>query len=142
MTARPYEDLTGSLVLDVQGRTVGTVSQVYVSDATGQAGWVLLETGAADGGRFAPLGESQVRGGQLILAVTAQMISDAPWPALDSSNRLPTAGAETLARYYSRPVTDLSQGAGGQAAGGGLVVSEERLHGGTERVVSGRARLV
>ena len=110
--------------------------------ATGQAGWVLLETGAGDGGRFAPLGESQVRGGQLVLAVTAQMISDAPTPALDSSGRLPAAGAETLARYYSRSATDLSQGAGDQAAGGGLVVSEERLHVGTERVVSGRARLV
>ena len=80
MTAGPYEDLTGCLVLDAGGRTIGTVSQVYVSDATGQPGWVLVRAEMVGGDRFAPLAGSEIRVGQLILAVSAQMISGAPWP--------------------------------------------------------------
>ena len=53
MTAGAYEDLTGCLVLDAGDRTIGTVSQVYVSDATGQPGWVLVRAEMA-GGDYAP----------------------------------------------------------------------------------------
>ncbi len=143
MSAGQYEDLTGCPVLDAEGRTVGTVSQVYVSDGTGQPGWVLVPAGAGNSGdRFAPLAGSEVRGGQLILAVTEQMISDAPWPGLDSDGHMPAAGAGTLAQYYAQAATGTGRAAGDRDADGGLVLSEERLRVGMQRVVSGRARLV
>ncbi len=142
MTDGPSGDLAGSPVLDADGVAIGTVRQLYISDATGQPGWVVIGMDAGEGGdRFAPLAGSQIRGSYLVLGVPGRLVSEAPWPGLDGAGRLPAAGAEMLARHYGWTGTQDDPG-GGHGEAGGMTVSEERLQVGTQRVVTGRARLI
>lgn len=159
--AGQFEDLAGCSAVDREGSAAGTVSRIYVSDATGQPEWVLVNTVPdGSGSSFAPLAGSAVRGGQLVLGVPARLVSEAPRPGLDSAGRLSPAGTGVLYQHYARYLGDTGTGTfgdepvpGGPAraddAGPGdgaqdpaMVLSEERLHAATETVVTGRARLV
>ena len=143
MTDPSPGDLTGCPVLDAEGIVVGTVRQVYVSDATGQPGWVVVHADTDEGGdRFAPLAGSEVRGGYLVLDVRAAQISEAPWPGLDSAGHLSAADAGMLSQHYGPAGPQAGPADEDQEKASGMTLSEERLRVRTERVVSGRARLV
>lgn len=143
MTDPSPGDLTGCPVIDAEGIVVGTVRQVYVSDATGQPGWVVVRADTDEGSdRFAPLAGSEVRDGYLVLGVPAPRVSQAPWPELDSEGHLSAAGAGMLFRHYGPAGTQASPADNDQNKAGGMTLSEERLRVRTEQVVSGRARLV
>ena len=143
MTDGPSGELAGSPVLDADGVAIGTVRQLYVSDATGRPGWVVIGMDAGEGdGRFAPLAGSEIRGSYLVLGVPGRLVSEAPWPGLDGAGRLPAADAEMLARHYGWTGTQDVQAGDGHGEAGGMTVSEERLRVGTQRVVTGRARLI
>src|SRR2546421_233898 len=78
-TPGQWTDLIGSTAVDVDGEKVGKVGQIYLDDTTGQPAWVTVSTGLF-GMResLAPLYNAQPRNGELQLAVTKQLIKDAP----------------------------------------------------------------
>jgi uncharacterized protein (TIGR02271 family) len=165
-TSQQWDTLIGLTAVDADGDKIGKVGQVYIGDAAGQPEWVTISTGMF-GTResFAPLHNSSVRDGQLVLAVPRQLVKDAP--NVEDDGRLEDAEVAALYQHYAAHL-DPAAGRGtgdagddgylgrhadeGQAAVRGhdtsgpvtddaMTRSEERLHVGTESVPAGRARL-
>ena len=69
----------------------GSVEIAYLDEGTGQPEWVTVSTGMFGTRQsFAPLYGSSVRGDQLVLAVSRQLVKDPP--AIDDDGRLDEAG--------------------------------------------------
>jgi uncharacterized protein (TIGR02271 family) len=151
------QDLTGRTAVDSEGAKIGKIGQVYVDDQTSQPLWVTITTGLF-GTResFAPLYGSRTDGDTLHLAVTRDMVKDAP--GVDADGHIGPDENDALYTYYAGHLGDSGQYAGDaredqvQAGAGGrdtsgpvtddaMTRSEERLHVGTEQVEAGRARL-
>jgi uncharacterized protein (TIGR02271 family) len=168
-TPQQWDDVIGLTAVDVNGDKVGSVGQVYFDEGTGQAAWVTVKTGLF-GMResFAPLYGSSYRGDQLVLAVSKQLVKDAP--SIEDDGQLSEAESTALYQHYadylgaagqgdagsagSRTHADTAQGETGYTDRGtqgrdtsgpttdeAMTRSEERLHVGTETVAAGRARL-
>jgi uncharacterized protein (TIGR02271 family) len=165
-----WDSLIGLAATDADGDKIGDVGQVYLDDSSGEPVWVTVKTGLF-GLResFAPLYGSAVRGSQLVLAVSRQLVKDAP--SVEDNGHLSDAEVTALYQHYAAYL--------GSAAGGGtegtdgdgyagrhaedglagtetgaqgydtsgpttdnaMTRSEERLRVGTENVQTGRARL-
>jgi uncharacterized protein (TIGR02271 family) len=99
-TPGQWTDLIGSTAVDVDGEKVGKVGQIYLDDTTGQPAWVTVSTGMF-GMResLAPLYNAQPRNGELQLAVTKQLIKDAP--NVDTDEHLSEADTHTLYQHYA-----------------------------------------
>jgi uncharacterized protein (TIGR02271 family) len=153
------QDLTGRTAVDSDGAKVGKIAQVYVDDQTSQPLWVTITTGMF-GTResFAPLYGARTDGDALQLAVTKDMVKDAP--GVDADGHIGQDENDALYTYYAGHLGDSAQDQGqyaedareGQAGIEGrdtsgpvtddaMTRSEERLHVGTEQVEAGRARL-
>jgi uncharacterized protein (TIGR02271 family) len=154
-TPQQWDSLIGLTATDPSGDKLGNVGQVYLDEGTGQPQWVTVRTGMF-GAResFAPLYGSSVRGDQLVLAVSKQLVKDAP--NVDDDGHLDESESAALYDHYAAYLGSVSdrdgeQGAGRHAggrpesdasgAGDAMTRSEERLHVGTESVPVGRARL-
>jgi uncharacterized protein (TIGR02271 family) len=155
-TPQQWANLIGLIATDADGEKIGKVGQVYLGEDTGKPEWVTISTGMF-GTResFAPLAGASVRGDQLVLAVSRELVKDAP--NIEDDGHLD--GAETTALYqhyaayletagrHSR--SEFGGDAGGrpepdvqdQPSGDAMTRSEERLHVDTESVPVGRARL-
>jgi uncharacterized protein (TIGR02271 family) len=155
------QNLIGSTAVDDKGQKIGKVGQVYVSDTTGEPEWVTLNTGLfGTKESFAPLFNSRTDGDQLLLAVSRQLVKDAPQPDLGAEGHLPATEVADLYRHYEGYLTPAAAardeaGAGqdgartaaqgsdtsGPVTDDAMTRSEERLHVGTESTEAGRARL-
>lgn len=158
-----WNNLIGMNAVDANGDKIGKVGQVYLDDETGQPAWVTVSTGML-GSResFAPLHNSGLRDGQLVLAVPKQLIKDAP--DVGSADQLTGEQADALNQHYTGYLARSGRHAEGEeqrraAAGQGtkgaqqrrrtagqdtddaMTRSEERLRVDTENVEAGRARL-
>ncbi len=151
-----WDNFIGLTAVDAEGDRVGKVGQVYLDDASGQPEWVTVSTGMF-GTResFAPLYNASVRDDQLVLAVSRQLIKDAP--NLDDDGRLTEAEIDALYRHYAGHLNgdnrytarhtdaDETSASGHDTSGSttddAMTRSEERLHVGTESAQVGRARL-
>ena len=71
----------------------------YLNRVSGQPEWVTVSTGMS-GNResFAPLYNASVRGDQLILVVSRQLVKDAP--SIDGDGSLSEAEISALYQYY------------------------------------------
>ncbi|HEY0718235.1 MAG TPA: PRC and DUF2382 domain-containing protein [Streptosporangiaceae bacterium] len=159
------QNMEGRTAVDQDGTELGKIGQVYVDDQSGQPLWVTINTGMF-GTResFAPLYGSRTNGDNLQLAVTRDMVKDAP--GVDADGHIGESENEALYEYYAGHLGDSAQGtpAGGEYAqdaredvsgregvqgrdtsgpitDDAMTRSEERLHVGTEQVQAGRARL-
>jgi uncharacterized protein (TIGR02271 family) len=166
-TPQQWDHLIGLTATDADGDKIGSVGQVYLDDGSGEPAWVTVKTGLF-GMResFAPLYGSSVRGDQLVLAVSRQLVKDAP--SVDDDGHLSDAEATALYQHYAAYLGSgeaggtQTDGYAGRHADDGLVGtetgaqghdtsgpttddamtrSEERLRVGTENVQTGRARL-
>ena len=165
-----HDNLIGLTATDADGGKIGNVGQVYLDDSSGEPAWVTVSTGMF-GTResFAPLYGSSVRGDQLVLAVSKQLVKDAPsveddghvsedegaalyqhYAAyLGSAGTGASVGADTsgyAGRHADGDLEGTGTGALGQDTSGpvtddAMTRSEERLRVGTEKVQAGRARL-
>jgi uncharacterized protein (TIGR02271 family) len=163
-TPQQWENLVGLTAVDAEGNKVGKVGQIYLNDTSGEPEWVTVKTGMF-GTResFAPLYNSSVREDELVLAVPADLVKDAP--NVENDGHLEDAETAALYEHYAASLG--AAGASGQAAPGeygarhaetevadaegrdtsgpttddAMTRSEERLRVGTEGVVAGRARL-
>ncbi len=167
-TIDQFESLMGSTAVDAEGQKIGKVGQVYVSDETGQPEWVTLNTGLfGTSESFAPLYNSRIDGSQLVLAVSKQLVKDAPHPDLGAAGHLPEDEVDALYQHYSgylaagqgttgrgvagedevsgrlgdRADYEAGRDTSGPVTDGTTTRSEERLRVGTETVETGRARL-
>jgi uncharacterized protein (TIGR02271 family) len=167
-TTEELQNMEGQTAVDVNGAKLGKIGQIYVDDQTGQPLWVTITTGMFGTKQsFAPLHGSRSEGGDLHLAVTKDMVTDAP--GVEADGHIEDSENEALYTYYSgylggtapdASYQDQGQGyagdarddlAGGDriqgrdtsgpATDGAMTRSEERLHVGTEQAEAGRARL-
>jgi uncharacterized protein (TIGR02271 family) len=156
-----WENLIGQTATDADGDKIGQVGQVYLDEGTGKPEWVTVSTGMFGTRQsFAPLYGSSIRGGQLVLAVSRQLVKDAP--NIEDDGRLDEAEVTALYQHYAAHLdpagrgraedagddryagrhADAGPGRGpGDEDAGAMTRSEERLNVGTESVPAGRARL-
>ena len=155
-TPQQWANLIGLTAIDADGEKIGKVGQVYLGEGSGKPEWVTISTGMF-GSResFAPLSGSSVRGDQLVLAVSRDLVKDAP--NVENDGHLDGAEATALYEHYSaylqtagrhRGTESSDDASAGQDAdvqdglsGDAMTRSEERLHVDTENVAVGRARL-
>ena len=159
------DDVQGGTVYDSTGDKVGKVSSVYLDDSTGQPAFATVSTGLL-GTResFVPLRGATVRGDEIHVPYSKDMIKDAP--SIDADAHVSEAEEAELFRYYDdqgsssgdwgsesadrdRSSAD-AMGAGTTGTHGTdgvdsdhetMVRREEQLNVGTERVESGRLRI-
>jgi len=157
-------DIMGRNAVDVNGDKVGKIGQIYLDDQSGQPQWVTVSTGLfGTKESFAPLQGSHLSGDDLQLAVTKQQIKDAP--SVDADGHLEESENEALYAHYSGYADYATSGTqthdtvdtgttgnadyvateghdvSGPNTDNAMTRSEERLHVGTEKVETGRARL-
>jgi uncharacterized protein (TIGR02271 family) len=156
----PYDpaQLQGATAVGSDGSKIGDVGQVYLNDETGQPEWITVSTGLL--GRkqsFAPVYGSQLSGDTLTLAVSKDVVKDAP--NIDPDGHTDDSEQQALYDYYAGHLGTGQTASGDQYAqdadagsgrhternargdGDAMTRSEERVDVGTERVEAGRARL-
>jgi uncharacterized protein (TIGR02271 family) len=170
-TTQDLQNMQGQTALDVNGDKLGKIGQVYVDDQTSAPLWVTIATGMfGTKESFAPLHGSNASADGLQLAVSKDMVKDAP--GVDADGHIGDSENDALYDYYAGYLGEPTQQASSQdiqyqgqeqATGsredlagrdgvqgrdtsgpttdGAMTRSEERLHVGTEQAESGRARL-
>ena len=168
MTApQDVQQLIGRTAVGSGGSKIGDVGQVYLDEQTGQPLWVTVTTGMFGTWQsFAPIGGSRLDGDQVVLAVSKDLVKDAP--NIDDDGRIDEGEQDALYQHYAGYLGDGAR-AGGQDAQyrgqdypagrprdrpisracrptSGLATdamtrSEERLRVGTEQAEAGRVRL-
>jgi len=143
-TTEELQNMEGQTAVDMNGAKLGKIGQIYVDDQTGQPLWVTITTGMFGTKQsFAPLHGSRPDGGDLHLAVTKDMVTDAP--GVEADGHIEDSENEALYTYYDGYLggRDGIQGhdTSGPATDDAMTRSEERLHVGTEQADAGRARL-
>lgn len=152
-------------VYDRDGDKVGSLSQIYLDDASGEPSWATVNTGLFGMSEsFVPLEGASARGEDLHVGYTKDQIKDAP--NLDEDHHLEPADEDRLYEYYAMQGSgraDATRGgrddadttkqdhdrehgvARGDAAAvtgdDSMTLSEERVNVGTESHESGRVRL-
>ena len=102
------DNLEGQTAVDKDGAKIGKIGQVYVDDQDGQPLWVTIATGMfGKKETFAPLYGSQTDGDNLRLAVSKDMVKDAP--GVDPDGHISDDENEALYRYYDGHLGDTAQ---------------------------------
>jgi uncharacterized protein (TIGR02271 family) len=93
--------VSGRDVYGSDGAKIGTASQVYADDQTGQAEWVTVRTGLFGlKETFIPLADTTVTGDELTVPYTKAFVKDAP--NVDEDGHLSPDQERELYAYYSR----------------------------------------
>jgi len=157
----------GQDVYDQSGQKIGSASEVYLDDETGQPEWVTVRTGLfGTKESFVPIRDADLTGDGLRVPVSKDRVKDAP--KIDTEGHLSPEEEQDLYRYYGvgmggagmqspTGMTDTSgmtERAGMRGTAGtvghdtsgpntddAMTRSEERLNVGTRREETGRARL-
>jgi uncharacterized protein (TIGR02271 family) len=145
----------GQDVYDESGDKIGSASEVYLDDETGQPEWVTVRTGMfGTKESFVPIRNADLTDDGVRVPVSKTQVKDAP--KIDTDGHLSPEEEQELYRYYG-------MGAGTQTAGyettgtetrgtvghdtsgpttdDAMTLSEERLDVGTRSEEVGRARL-
>jgi uncharacterized protein (TIGR02271 family) len=161
-TPQDAQQFIGRTAVDIEGSKVGKIGQVYLDEQTGVPRWITIATGTLGTRQsFAPIYGSQFEGDQVRLAVSKDLVKDAP--SIDDDGHIEASEQDALYRHYAAYLgtgqaggeagpTDSDYLAGDTAGTQGrdtsgpttddaMTRSEERLHVGTENVQAGRARL-
>jgi len=157
INANNLDTLVGSDVTDSDGHKIGTVGQVYLDTDTGSPSWVSVRTGLFGMSEtFVPIDQAEQTGTELRVPFTKDFVKDAPRIEVDGA--LERSQENELYAYYGTGSTDYVGATGtpgydrandttvgydtsGPTTDDAMTRSEERLHVGTEKVETGRARL-
>ena len=155
---------SGGTVVGTDGDKIGKVGQVFLDDQTGNPEWVTVSTGLFGSAEsFVPLNQASVRGDQIVVPYDKATVKGAP-RVEGSDGHLSQSEEAELYRFYGLDYTsgdDTTTAGYGTTAGvadldehgtvghdtsgpttdDAMTRSEERLHVGTEKVQTGRARL-
>ena len=135
----------GGTVVGKGGTKIGTASQVFLDDETGNPEWVTVKTGMFGGAEsFVPLARASVQGNEIEVPYAKDKVKDAPRVDEDADGHL-TPDEEAELYRHSGLSDDSSRTTGHDTSGpntdDAMTRSEERLHVGTEQREAGRARL-
>ena len=161
-------DVIGMTVTTAEGDKIGTAGQVFIDDQTGQPEWTTVSTGMFGSKEsFVPLAEANMSGDSVTVPYDKDKVKNAPQIDVDGGHLSQQEEAELYSYYgldYSESASDSGLPAGGKAtledrtdrsdqAGTvgrdtsgpttdqAMTRSEEKLHAGTEKVSTGKARL-
>jgi uncharacterized protein (TIGR02271 family) len=145
----------GQDVYDESGDKIGSASEVYLDDETGQPEWVTVRTGMfGTKESFVPIRNADLTDDGVRVPVSKTQVKDAP--KIDTDGHLSPEEEQELYRYYG--MGDGTQTAGYETTGtetrgtvghdtsgpttdDAMTLSEERLNVGTRSEEVGRARL-
>jgi sporulation protein YlmC with PRC-barrel domain len=89
----------GQNVYDVSGERIGSASEVYLDDETGQPEWVTVRTGLFDTKEsFIPIREADLTNDGLRVPVSKEQVKEAP--RIDTQGHLSPEEEQELYRYY------------------------------------------
>jgi uncharacterized protein (TIGR02271 family) len=143
----------GKTMVDRDGDRIGSISDVYADDQTGQPDWALVDTGLF-GGRssFVPIGQARAAGDDVQVPYQKQQVKDAP--KVEADRHLSVAEEQELWRHYGLDYGVADESAGDDEAADAaarepsrqgtdtaMTRSEEELRVGTARRERGRVRL-
>lgn len=127
-TTAEFNDWRGRQVVDLDGRYVGVVDEIYLDDAGNPTRWAVLDTGVGSQPRsFFPLTGADLDGDQIRLSHTRDQVMAAA--AIEPAGELTAKEEQRLELLY------------GLADTYDMVRSEEELRVGTEVRPGGRVRL-
>ena len=150
------EGVVGKSVVGSDGEKIGKVEEIYLDTDSQQPEWISVTTGWFGSHRsLVPLAEASEEDGDVRVPYAKAYVQEAPH--YDPGTELSEEQEADLFRYYGTtlagqgsgaPAADLSGQPGvqgrdvsGPTTDDAMTRSEERLHVGTERVETGRARL-
>ena len=70
--------MSGTAVLDPQGEKIGTVSDVYVDEQTGEPRWIIVDTGLLSAEVIVPFTDIQERGAAIVVPFAKRLVKNAP----------------------------------------------------------------
>ena len=89
----------GKDVYDTSGSKIGSASEVYLDDESGQPEWVTVRTGLfGTKESFVPLRDAQLSGEGVRVPVSKNQVKDAP--KIDAEGHLSPQEEQELYRYY------------------------------------------
>ena len=89
----------GQDVYDTEGQKIGSASEVYLDDETGQPEWVTVRTGLfGTKETFVPIRDADLTADGVRVAVTKDRVKDAP--KIDTDGHLSPAEEQELYNYY------------------------------------------
>jgi uncharacterized protein (TIGR02271 family) len=90
----------GADVIDADGNKIGTASEVFLDDQTGNPEWVTVKTGLfGTKETFVPIRDADLTGDGLRVPVSKDRVKDAP--KIDTDGHLSPQEEQELYRYYS-----------------------------------------
>jgi Domain of unknown function (DUF2382)/PRC-barrel domain len=100
MEIRDYHALLGATAYAADGERLGTVTGIYLDNATGRPSWMTVEAGGLFRTRrsFVPLGDVEIVDGGVRAGVDADAVKRAPH--VDDDRELTRADELELARHY------------------------------------------
>jgi len=147
-TTTHISDLIDRRAVDLTGEKIGTVTDVYVDDVSGEPSWLAITTGWF-GTRvsFAPISGAYLDGDDVVVAYPKDTVKEAP--NVDADGSLDHSEEYALYAYYgisTKPprtrTTDAdSAGARDRSTDDAMTRSEEELDVSTRRQEAGRVRL-
>ena len=164
ITATDVRDLMGATLVDSSGNKIGKIGQVFLDDETGRPEWATVNTGFFGANEsFVPLAEASRTGEDLTVPYDKDQVKDAPNVSPENGHLEQSEEAQLYRHYgleYSERDSESGYAAGtrsGNAATGttaavghdtsgpntdeAMTRSEEKVHAGTEKVETGKARL-
>jgi uncharacterized protein (TIGR02271 family) len=99
-TPQDVQQFAGRTAVDADGSKVGKIGQVYIDERTGLPLWITVATGMLGTRQsFAPIHGSQVHGDQVTLAVSKDLIKNAP--SIDDDGQIDANEQDALYRHYA-----------------------------------------
>ncbi|MBO1765635.1 PRC and DUF2382 domain-containing protein [Allobranchiibius sp. GilTou38] len=110
------KDIQGGKALDSDGSKIGSISQIYLDDRSGEPEWATVHTGLfGTSETFIPLQDAQVEGKDVRFPYTKDKVKDAP--RVDADQHLDVQQEQELYKYYG--VTYAGSDTAGDDAGRG-----------------------
>jgi uncharacterized protein (TIGR02271 family) len=133
-------------VYDVDGNKIGDAKHVFLDDMTGEPEWVSVKTGLFGASEsFVPVHDAGQVEDHLEVPYPKDMVKDAPNVDVDAGGHLSEQEEHRLYEHYGidwdATWQQTGQAGQGTSTGDAMTRSEEKMHVGTERRESGRARL-
>jgi uncharacterized protein (TIGR02271 family) len=99
----------GADVIDAEGNKIGTASEVFLDDQSGNPEWVTVKTGLfGTKESFVPIRDADLTGDGLRVPVSKDAVKDAP--KIDTDGHLSPQEEQELYRYYNMSGTGRTSG--------------------------------
>ncbi|WP_404373823.1 DUF2382 domain-containing protein [Kytococcus sedentarius] len=92
------QDLRGGDLFGTDNEKIGSISDIYLDDQTGQPAWATVNVGMFSGDSFVPLDDATIADGGLAVPYTKDKVKDAP--QIEAGQHLDAEHEVELYRYY------------------------------------------